>query len=218
MGQEFQRLSIDKAIRASQRCQRNWDLTQVINEDDVKVLETAVTQCASKQNDVYYKVKFITDRDTIESIHEQTKGFTMEADDGEIVNMSNSQTLANLLVVFCEDYDENYARSEELKKYFARGENIEELRYSTRETLERNRYCAVGVAAGYLNLTANMLGYRTGCCQCYNADGVNSILNGDKAVLLMGIGYPDRSRSRLEHHVEGRRFPSLNKAIKVDYI
>ena len=87
ISKEFQRLSIDKAIRASQRCQRNWDLTQVINEDDVKVLETAVTQCASKQNDVYYKVKFITDRDTIESIHEQTKGFTMEADDGEIVKV-----------------------------------------------------------------------------------------------------------------------------------
>ena len=66
ISKEFQRLSIDKAIRACQRCQRNWDLTQVINEDDVKVLETAVTQCASKQNDVYYKVKFITDRDTIE--------------------------------------------------------------------------------------------------------------------------------------------------------
>ena len=215
---QSQRLSIDKAIRASQRCQRNWDLTQIIDEEDVKTLQTAVTQCASKQNDVYYKVKFITDRSIIEAIHEQTKGFTMEADDGEIVNMSNSQTLANLLVVFCEDYDEKYARSEELQTYFSRGENVENLRYSTRETLERNRYTAVGVAAGYLNLTANLLGYRTGCCQCYNADGVNSILNGDKAVLLMGIGYPDRSRSRLEHHVEGKRFPSLNKSIKVESI
>ena len=196
MEHEFKRLSIDKAIRASQRCQRNWDLTQIIDDEDVKTLQTAVTQCASKQNDVYYKVKFITDRTIIEAIHEQTKGFTMEADDGEIVNMSNSQTLANLLVVFCEDYDEKYARSEELQTYFSRGENVENLRYSTRETLERNRYTAVGVAA----------------------DGVNSILNGDKAVLLMGIGYPDRSRSRLEHHVEGKRFPSLNKSIKVESI
>ena len=51
---QSQRLSIDKAIRASQRCQRNWDLTQVIAEEDVKTLQTAVTQCASKQNDVYY--------------------------------------------------------------------------------------------------------------------------------------------------------------------
>ena len=35
---QSQRLSIDKAIRASQRCQRNWDLTQVIAEEDVKTL------------------------------------------------------------------------------------------------------------------------------------------------------------------------------------
>ena len=210
--------NIDKAIRASQRCQRNWDLTQVINEDDISVMQTAVTQCASKQNDVYYKVKFITDRSTIESIHEETKGFTMEGDNGEKITMSNSQTLANLLVVFCEDYDENFARSEELRKYFVRGEDIENLRYGERENLERNRYCAVGVAAGYLNLTANMLGYRTGCCQCFSPEGVEKVLNGDKPILLMGIGYPDRSRSRLEHHVEGRHFPSLNKTIKVESI
>ena len=206
---------IDKAIRASQRCQRNWDLSQVVNEDDIAVMQTAITQCASKQNDVYYKAYFITDRDTIEAIHEQTKGFTMEGDNGETINLSNSQTLANLLVVFCEDYDENYARSKELKQYFARGEDVEQLTYGNRENLERNRYTAVGVAAGYLNLTANLLGYRTGCCQCYNPEGVNQILGGDASILLMGIGYPDRTKSRLEHHVEGTRFPSLNKNIKV---
>jgi len=206
---------IDKAIRASQRCQRNWDLSQQIPADDIAVMKTAVTQCASKQNDVYYKAYFITDRDRIEAIHEETKGFTMEGDDGEIITMSNSQTLANLLVVFCEDYDINAARSMELKQYFAKGEDIENLRYGVRENLERNRYTAVGVAAGYLNLTANLLGYRTGCCQCYNPDTVNALLGGDRAVLLMGIGFPDRNRSRLEHHEEGKRFPSLNKNIKI---
>ena len=68
MEHEFKRLSIDKAIRASQRCQRNWDLTQIIDDEDVKTLQTAVTQCASKQNDVYYKVKFISDRTIIEDL------------------------------------------------------------------------------------------------------------------------------------------------------
>ena len=209
--------NIDKAIRASQRCQRNWDLTQVINEDDISVMQTAVTQCASKQNDVYYKVKFITDRSTIEAIHECTKGFTMEGDNGEKITLSNSQTLANLLVVFCEDYNEDYARSEELKKFFNRGQDLDNLRYGERENLERNRYTAIGIAAGYLNLSANLLGYRTGCCQCYDPDGVQEII-GDNAILLMGIGYPDTSRSRLEHHEVGTRFPSLNKAIKVESI
>lgn len=208
---------IDKAIRASQRCQRNWDLSQMISEGDLEVMRTAVTQCASKQNDVYYKVKFITDRSTIEAIHECTKGFTMEGDNGEKITLSNSQTLANLLVVFCEDYNEDYARSEELKKFFNRGQDLDNLRYGERENLERNRYTAVGIAAGYLNLSANLLGYRTGCCQCYDPDGVQEII-GDNAILLMGIGYPDTSRSRLEHHEAGTRFPSLNKAIKVESI
>ena len=52
ISKDFQRVSIDKAIRASQRCQRNWDLSQIIDEGDISVMKTAVTQCASKQNDV----------------------------------------------------------------------------------------------------------------------------------------------------------------------
>ena len=218
ISKDFQRVSIDKAIRASQRCQRNWDLSQIIDEGDISVMKTAVTQCASKQNDVYYKVKFITDRQIIEAIHEQTSGFGMLDENGDEFIMTNSQTLANLLVVFCEDYDENFARSTELQKFFNRGQDEENLSYGERENLKRNRYCAVGVATGYLNLTANMLGYRTGCCQCFHPAGVEEILNGDKPILLMGIGYPDRSRSRLEHHVEGKLFPSLNKSIKVESI
>ena len=117
------RTTIDKAIRASQRCQRNWDLSQIIDEGDIAVMKTAVTQCASKQNDVYYKVKFITDRNIIESIHEQTSGFGMIDDNGDEHIMTNSQTLANLLVVFCEDYDENFARSTELQKFLNNNDN-----------------------------------------------------------------------------------------------
>ena len=59
----------------SQHCQRNWDLSRSLPEEDIKTLQTAVTQCSSKQNRVFYKVHFITNRDIIESIYDKTEGF-----------------------------------------------------------------------------------------------------------------------------------------------
>ena len=41
---------IKKAIIRSQHCQRNWDLTKKIPSEDIKMIETAVTNCPSKQN------------------------------------------------------------------------------------------------------------------------------------------------------------------------
>jgi len=38
----------------------------------------------------------------------------------------------------------------------------------------------------------------------------------EPALLLMGIGYPDSSRSRLLHHVSGKRFPSHHKHVIVE--
>ena len=46
---------IEKAVHKSQHCQRNWDLTKEVPERDLQVMETAVTQCPSKQNYAYYK-------------------------------------------------------------------------------------------------------------------------------------------------------------------
>jgi len=65
---------LEKAITKSQRCQRNWDLSKDIPIEDIKTLKTSVTQCSSKQNRVFYKVKFITNRDMIEKIYKTTGG------------------------------------------------------------------------------------------------------------------------------------------------
>ena len=60
---------IEKAVHKSQHCQRNWDLTKEVPERDLRVMETAVTQCPSKQNYAYYKPYLITNREIIQSIY-----------------------------------------------------------------------------------------------------------------------------------------------------
>lgn len=182
-----------KAIHRSQHCQRNWDLSREIPEDDMQVLITAATQCPSKQNVAYYKAHFITNRDLIESIHSQTDGFKFSSTG----TTTNSQVLANLLVVL-EKYDdvENYYRNEQWEQLKKGITNT-----GAEKLIERDRNMAVGVAAGYLNVTASLLGYSTGCCACFDGVAVKEILGlENEPVLLMGIGFKNPEMNRRVHH------------------
>lgn len=209
---------LEKTIQKSQHCNRNWDLSKQIPEDDIKTMEVAVSQCSSKQNRVFYKAVFITDRDKIESIHEKTTGFwggdgfSKDAANGkEYKFKTNPQTLANLLVAFVRDRDLDVEprTKEEVVDGVLEGKS------------EPDEDRSVGIAAGYLTLASNLLGYDTGCCQCMSdMDGIKRELNtNEEVLLLMGIGYRDKTRNRLEHHADPSfLFPSLKKNIKVEHL
>jgi nitroreductase len=200
---------IKKSIHKSQHCQRNWDLHRKISEDDLAVLETAVTACPSKQNIIFYRPYFIQDRNLIEQIHDATNGFTINYQAGE--TKTNSQTLANMLVALVED--------REWLKHIPRNTGSLESHdqgYES-EIMKTDKLISVGVAAGYLNLSATMLGLSTGCCTCFDNDRVQEILGVESSVLLlMGIGYSDDLRNRREHHTEKDfMFPTFSKKVDV---
>jgi len=183
---------IEKAVHKSQHCQRNWDLLKEVPKRDLEVMETAITQCPSKQNYAYYKPYIITNREIIEKIYHQTDGFIINSDGDSVKNV---QVLANILVVFVEDkeYMRIGVRDKNAKLAIDAGEDLPEQ--------ERQRNISVGIAAGYLNLTATMLGYSTGCCTCFNPNGIGKILGIEEHVLLlMGVGWPDEKRPRREKH------------------
>jgi nitroreductase len=207
--------TITKAIIKSQHCQRNWDLSREIPEDDLQLLITAGTQCPSKQNVAFYKLHYITNRTLIETIHENTVGFVVRYSPTAEYT-TNPQTLANLLVIF-EQFTDLSNTKDALRNGQTRAliglntaENID--KKSATETFERDRNVAVGVAAGYLNLTASLLGYSTGCCQCFDIEKIKSLLNltGDP-LLLMGIGFKDPNRNRRLHHLTNYEFPTKTK-------
>ena len=206
---------LERTIAKSQQCNRNWDLSKQIPDKDIKTMEQAVTQCSSKQNRVFYKVLYTQDRNKIEAIHNATDGFTyrLQKDkDGNYLTITNPQVLANTLFVFAKDRDDNMeARTDKENEL-----GIEEERNSEDGKTDENR--AIGIAAGYLTLTANLLGYESGCCQCFDGDKVKSIL-GEDVFLLMGVGYGDKTRLRKEHHMDPSiTFPSFNKKIKVERV
>jgi len=239
---------LEKAITKSQRCQRNWDLSKDIPIEDIKTLKTSVTQCSSKQNRVFYKVKFITNRDMIEKIYKTTGGAGYLSDEWKTLEewglnsaeearkadykrshknkdlwtkriydnsdmSTNPQVLGNLLVAFIRDRDpsEGYRTKEERQS----GRHIDtELEH---KLVKQDEQVALGIGAGYLTLTANLLGYSSGCCQCGDMKKISEMLGEtEPTLLLMGIGYPDTSKSRLLHHKSGKRFPSHNKHVIVE--
>ena len=203
---------ISKAIIRSQHCQRNWDLEKTIPDEDLKLFETAITECPSKQNFAFYKANFIKDRKTIEEIHKNTEGFGVFANPDEPYspeNMkytTNSQTLANLLIVleYVKSSDEQQWRNESFGSKYKRDADM-----------------AIGIAAGYLNIIASMKDYRTGCCACLDNKAIKEILNTENDIaLMMGIGYKDDTKSRRQHHSDPDfLFPTKTKEkIEVTYI
>jgi nitroreductase len=236
----YRNKTLTKAIYRSQRCQRNWDLSYEMPEEDIKVIETAVTACPSKQNVTFYKPYFITNRDTIEKIHNATMGaYAIKKETGEGEYVTNTQVLANLLVVLVEDTKESDTTRNTQGKAknnipFAAPEiqmektmnpkgsetTIDDLIHGGIKDYIRDRHIAVGIAAGYMNLSASLMGYSTGCCQCYNMDEVRNILGvKNDILLLMGIGMKDKTRPRREHHLDSTlMFKTLNKTIEPEFI
>lgn len=203
---ELRDIDIKKAVIKSQHCQRNWDLNQQIPENDIELLEHAVTNCPSKQNVSFYDVYFITNRDIIEKIHNTTNGFLLNAD-GEYT--TNPQTLANLLIAFTDkslDLSEGHRNTQldAIKQNSASKKDW--------DNLNRDTDMAIGIAAGYVNVIASMLGYSTGCCACFGSDVKNILKTQNNVKLLMGVGFPSSEKNRRIHHADDSIvFPTKKK-------
>jgi len=214
-------VAIKKSIFKSQHCQRNWDLGKEMPEDDLDTLMIAATQCPSKQNIAFYKLHFVTNRDLIERIHGHTKGFVMKHGEtrDKTEYTTNAQVLANLLIVFEEHLDLSNAYDA------GRNEQVIDLmsgnaKESDLKLIEKDRMMAIGVAAGYLNLTASLMGYSTGCCTCFLPNEVQKEMSiKGRPLLLMGIGWSDATRNRRIHQVQDFMFPTRSKQhIPVEWI
>jgi nitroreductase len=202
---------IRKSIIKSQHCQRNFDLSKTIPQEDLDLMIYAATNCPSKQNIAYYKVHVITNQEVISNIHNMTDGFTINFEKNETT--TNSQVLANALFVFeRENYvqrtiEENNVQNVQTKHLIDNALNEADIYGFVRDC-----HMAVGIAAGYVNMTASLLGYSTGCCACFDNVSIENYLKLEGSVeLLMGIGYKNEHINRRVHPITGFMFPSKKK-------
>ena len=200
-----------KLVIDSQKCQRNWDTTRVIPQEHIELFKVAATQCPSKQNYAFYNLKFVTDRNVIEKLHDNTNpenkfGFGMP--DGKFYTCP--QSLANLVIVF--GYSIPWAKQTDKDKYGHKN-----------YPFKRDADISIGIALGYLFYIANSLGYKTGGCNFKEMNESRLALNESKdytPVTMLGIGYPDESKNLREHHtVPEFTFPHKEKEhIEIEFI
>lgn len=208
------RKMIKETIHESQKCQRNWDLNKQIPEEDKNLIIESATNCPSKQNLNYFKLHVIEDREMIEKIHDNTKGFgpiysdydselreensydENRQEEGEMY--TNPQVLGQMLLAFTKNEDPLLQREKD-------------------DEWNEDRSMAIGIAAGYVNVVATQLGYATGCCKCMDSEAVKKVL-GETPILLMGVGVADKTRDRREHHTEDFKFPTLKKMKNIETI
>jgi len=182
-----------KAIHRSQHTQRNYDLSKTIPIEDIKTIITSATQCPSKQNIAFYDLHVITNQELIFEIYKTTTN--IHADD-EYDSLSNPQVLANMLLIFSEKNINKNTNHREVNKVLAK-EDLE----NSKQIVNNDRHVAVGIAAGYVNLTASLLGYETGCCSCVmNYDLLKNLIHTENhPILLMGVGFKNDKKNRRLH-------------------
>ena len=219
----FSHKNIIKAIHASQHTQRNYDLSKELPIEDIKTIITAATQCPSKQNIAFYDLHVVVNSTVIKSIYETTT--SIHDDSGNYETLSNPQVLGNMLLIFSKKKQNLSSKSKhkEVNESFISPE--------AQRIVDNDTHVAIGIAAGYVNLTASLIGLETGCCSCVmNYDALKNMLNTDSdPVLLMGVGYKNKDTNRRAHPLLGtqehkdnnwrEKFSTLKKeSIKISYI
>lgn len=221
---KWENSEIIKAIHRSQHTQRNYDLTKTIPVEDVKTIITAATQCPSKQNISFYDLHIVTNQEVVREIFETTT--SIHSDEDEYQGLSNPQILSNMLLIFTKKPLTSKSRHRESNQA------IDNIQVSENNRIvDNDRHVAVGIAAGYVNLVASLLGYETGCCSCVmNYDKLKSILGtSNMPILLMGVGFKNEGKNRRVHALAGSEQaeknnwtelfkPTLKEAIKINYI
>ena len=217
----FSHKNIIKAIHASQHTQRNYDLSKELPIEDIKTIITAATQCPSKQNIAFYDLHVVVNPAVIKSIYETTT--SIHDDSGNYETLSNPQVLGNMLLIFSKKQKLTQGRHKEVSEA--------SVDLEAQRIVENDTHVAIGLAAGYVNLTASLIGLETGCCSCVmNYQALKDMLNIDNdPILLMGVGYKNTDKSRIEHSLAGtqehtdntwvQKFNTLKKeSIKISYI
>jgi nitroreductase len=192
------------AIQNTNPAQRNYDLTKTIPDDHIQLMLDAIKYAPTKQNETHYKIYWSTNRSVIEGIYSRTKYFSVVDETVPMNNkgntpeeycVTNSQINANLLVAFCSDWDQSRGRA---RDHIIVDDETRKEHVWTHIMKNRIMDISAGIAIGQLLLTANLLGYRTGCCSAFKEYDVLGIEN-TFTKCIVGIGYPNSSMDRKIH-------------------
>jgi hypothetical protein len=143
-------------IDTIRRCQRNWDHSKCIPEEHIDHWIYIATNAPSKQDESYFNLYVITDKEKIELLSNHTWGHTMEIAPGNLTGVTrNTQMFANAYFVF------TFKLPRTIREISPDGQQFDQTGLDA-EVRKRNGYVAIGIAAGLIAQSAADLGYKTG--------------------------------------------------------
>lgn len=189
-------LDQQKAIIDSIRqCQRNWDLSKNIPQEHLDHLVYVATHAPSKQDEAYYNLHVITNKELIQDLLNYTFAFSVVVVPNKFnINLRNTQMGANAYFLWTR---KNPPTRREM--------SFKGIIYPTDDTRRKeNAYAMIGIAMGLVAYAAGSLGYKTG----FNSNHGQShgsihiwknklgIPDDEDITFGLGIGFPQEGRSR----------------------
>jgi nitroreductase len=184
-------------INSIRQCQRNWDLSKDIPQEHLDHLIYIATHSPSKQDEAYYNLHVITNKELIQELLNHTFAFSIPVVANQFsINLRNTQMGANAYFLWTRK-DPPTQREMTFKG----------VSYSTDDTRRKeNAYAMIGIAMGLVAYAAGSLGYKTG----FNSNHGQShgsmhiwknklgIPENEDVTFGLGIGFPQEDRARNE--------------------
>jgi nitroreductase len=195
-----------KIIDTIRKCQRNWDHSKSIPDEHINHWVYIAQNSPSKQDESYFNLYVITNKEKIELLLNHTWGHTMEIAPGNFTGVTrNTQMAANTYFLF------TFKLPSTVRQIKPDGQPFDQTGIDFEER-KKNGYVAIGIAAGLIAQSAADLGYRTGFNTNHNSHqrggpdqskvwhetlGIGS---SEHIIVGLGIGYPEEGRARNEHN------------------
>jgi len=183
-----------KIITTIRQCQRNWDLTKDVPDEHIEHWIYIAKNSPSKQDEGYYNVRVITNKELIQYLGKHTWGKTLKIPGMPYQAVArNSQMAASVYILFTEKH------SVTPREIDIAGRTI----LSNNYVKLRNAAIAAGMAGALVAQSAASLGYKTGFNTNHSEPELwhNALkIPFPKETLLfgIGIGYPQEGRERNE--------------------
>ena len=138
-------------VKQSRKAQRNWDHTRTIDKQTVQFLVDVAINAPSKQDEVFFNLYVVTNRDLINELYrDHSWGFN----NGYDINYRNPQVDGHVLFVFARNPNPDSQRNAYID------ESPKQDAPFSRAWV--NCLTSIGIASGYLTLTAAQLGLAVG--------------------------------------------------------
>jgi nitroreductase len=186
-----------KIVDSIRQCQRNWDLSKDIPQEHLDHLIYVATHCPSKQDEAYYNLHVITNKELIQELLNHTFAFSVPIVPNQFsINLRNTQMGANAYLLWTRKDPPTQ------REMLFNG-----VLYSTDDRRRKeNAYAMIGISMGLVAYAAGSLGYKTG----FNSNHGQShgsmhiwknklgIPENEDVTFGLGIGFPQEGRARNE--------------------